>query len=430
MIERYQEIDMEKIWNEEGKLNYWLKVELSVIDAFLYFGIITKDVADKIHEKAKFDVNRVKEIEETTRHDVVAFITNLEENIGEDSQWIHFGMTSSDMLDTAFALQLKDAGELILNKIDFLLNTIKKRALEDKYTPMIGRSHGIHGEPITLGFVFASWYEELKRGKIRFQNGLKSISTGQISGAMGTFSFLDPEIENFVCESLGLSPEPISTQVIPRDRHLEYFYAMASLATSLERFAITIRHWQKTEMGEAEEFFKSGQKGSSAMPHKRNPISSENISGLARVVKSNLFAAIENVSLWHERDISHSSVERIIAPDTTTLIYYMLKRFANIVENLVIYPQKMMDNINLSKGLIYSQHLLLTLSEKGVQRQIAYKVVQKAAMNSFENKTAFLEELLKLDEITNWLTKDEIENCFSIEHHLRNIDTIFERVFD
>ncbi len=429
MIDRYSRKEMKEIWSEENKTQKWLDVELAVIEAFEYFGIITTEIKDDIKTKAKFSVERIKEIEKTTKHDVIAFLTNLEENIGINSRWIHKGMTSSDMLDTAFAIQLKEAGNLILKEVDDFLEILKDKAFEHKNTVMIGRSHGIHAEPTTFGLTLASFYEELKRDRERLINGIKVISVGQISGAVGTFAFSDPKIEKKTCELLNLEVAPISTQVISRDRHMEFFWSLLAIATTLDKMAINLRHLQRTEVLEVEEYFSKGQKGSSAMPHKRNPISGENISGITRLIKSNFFAAVENVALWHERDISHSSVERIIAPDTTTLTHYALSRYKNVIKNLVVYPQNMKNNLNKLNGLIFSQALLLKLTDKEIERQTAYTLVQRNAMKSFKNNSSFKNELFADKELMTFLSEEEINQLFDVKYHLKHVDTIFKRVF-
>jgi len=429
MIDRYSRKEMKEIWSEENKTQKWLDVELAVIEAFEYFGIITTEIKDDIKTKAKFSVERIKEIEKTTKHDVIAFLTNLEENIGINSRWIHKGMTSSDMLDTAFAIQLKEAGNLILKEVDDFLEILKNKAFEHQNTVMIGRSHGIHAEPTTFGLTLASFYEELKRDRERLINGIKVISVGQISGAVGTFAFSDPKIEKKTCEFLNLEVAPISTQVISRDRHMEFFWSLLAIATTLDKMAINLRHLQRTEVLEVEEYFSKGQKGSSAMPHKRNPISGENISGITRLIKSNFFAAVENVALWHERDISHSSVERIIAPDTTTLTHYALSRYKNVIKNLVVYPQNMKNNLNKLNGLIFSQALLLKLTDKEIERQTAYTLVQRNAMKSFKNNSSFKNELFADKELMTFLSEEEINQLFDVKYHLKHVDTIFKRVF-
>ena len=429
MIDRYSRKEMKEIWSEENKTQKWLDVELAVIEAFEYFGIITTEIKDDIKTKAKFSVERIKEIEKTTKHDVIAFLTNLEENIGINSRWIHKGMTSSDMLDTAFAIQLKEAGNLILKEVDDFLEILKNKAFEHQNTVMIGRSHGIHAEPTTFGLTLASFYEELKRDRERLINGIKVISVGQISGAVGTFAFSDPKIEKKTCEFLNLEVAPISTQVISRDRHMEFFWSLLAIATTLDKMAINLRHLQRTEVLEVEEYFSKGQKGSSAMPHKRNPISGENISGITRLIKSNFFAAVENVALWHERDISHSSVERIIAPDTTTLTHYALSRYKNVIKNLVVYPQNMKNNLNKLNGLIFSQALLLKLTNKEIERQTAYTLVQRNAMKSFKNNSSFKNELFADKKLMTFLSEEEINQLFDVKYHLKHVDTIFKRVF-
>ncbi|MCD6150089.1 MAG: adenylosuccinate lyase, partial [Deltaproteobacteria bacterium] len=415
MIDRYTRPEMEKIWSEENKYRAWLKVELAACEALAEMGMIPQESYATIREKADFSVSRIQEIELEVRHDVIAFLTSVGEFVGPDSRYIHLGMTSSDVLDTALGLQLKEAGELILADIDRLLEVLEEKAHQYRDCVMIGRSHGIHAEPITFGLKLAIWFDEIKRQRRRFVLALKDVSVGKISGAVGTFANIVPEVEERVCHNLNLSSAPASSQIVQRDRQASFFTALALLAGSLEKFATEIRHLQRTEVGEVEEFFHAGQKGSSAMPHKRNPILSENICGLARVVRSNALAAMENMPLWHERDISHSSVERIIAPDSTILIDFMLQRFIAVMDKLVVYPERMLENLRLTGGTIYSQGVLLALARHGISREQAYRWVQENAMDSFKKGTSFKDNLLNDPEVMKVLSADEIENLFKVE---------------
>ena len=415
MIKRYSTEDMTRIWSDKNKFNTWKIVELAVVEVMAEKNIIPKEASKVIHEKADFDVNRVLEIEKTTRHDVIAFLTNMAEYIGPDSRFVHMGMTSSDLLDTSLALQCKEAGEVILKKLNQFKDILKENALKYKDTFQIGRSHGIHAEPITFGLKNALWYEEIKRNIKRWERSLKMISVGQISGAVGTYQHIDPEIEILVCEKLGLEAETVSNQVIQRDRHADYLLNLSLIGATIEKISIEIRHLQRTEVLEVEEYFLKSQKGSSAMPHKRNPIVTERMTGFARLLRSNALASLENVALWHERDISHSSVERIILPDSTTLMDYMLNKMCFLMENLYVYPDNMMKNINLTGGLIFSQEVLLALVKSGITREDAYEIVQKNAMQVWKEKKDF-KELLKQDNIiTNKLSNDEIDDLFDLE---------------
>ena len=429
MIPRYTRPEMGRIWEDENRYSKWLEVEIAACEAMAQEGLVPEEALRNIKEKAAFSVERILEIEEQTKHDVIAFLTNLEEHIGPDSRYLHLGLTSSDILDTSFALLLKEAMERIIAGAKEFMEVIKKRAMEHKYTPMIGRSHGIHAEPITFGLKLAVWYEEMKRNLHRLENALEMVSYGKISGAVGTFANVSPKVEAYVCEKLGLKPAPISTQIIQRDRHAQYFATLAILAGTLEKIAVEIRHLQRTEVLEAEEPFSKGQKGSSAMPHKKNPIGCENISGLARVVRSNALAAMENMPLWHERDISHSSVERVIAPDSTILIDYMMNRLKGIVDGLVVHPENMARNMEITRGLVFSQQVLMKLAEKGIERQKAYVMVQRNALRVWEGKDSFKELILKDQEIMQYLYKSEVEEIFDIRYHLKHVDEIFERVF-
>ncbi|MBQ6269939.1 MAG: adenylosuccinate lyase [Bacteroidetes bacterium] len=427
MIKRYSRPAMASIWSDKNKYKLWLQVEILACEAQAKLGLVPQDALDTIKNKAKIDVARIEEIEEKTKHDVIAFISSIEEYVGEASRFVHLGMTSSDVLDTALAVQIKQAGDIILEGMNKLSNVLKKRALEFKQTVCIGRSHGIHAEPITFGLKFALWYEECKRNIKRIQNALEDTNVGMISGAVGTYEHLSPKVEEYVCEKLGLKPVTISTQVIQRDAHAAFISALAIAATLLEKIATEIRHLQRTEVLEAEEYFSPGQKGSSAMPHKRNPISSENICGQARLLRSYSIAAIEDNVLWHERDISHSSVERIILPDATVTFDYILARTTNIVDNLIVYPERMKQNMDITKGLYASQKVLLQLVNKGLKRQEAYESVQKSAMRTWKEKIPFMQTLLENPSIMQYLTKQEIEKLFSFDEIFKNVDYIYKR---
>ncbi len=429
MIPRYTRARMGSIWEDQNKFQKWLEVELAACEAMAEEGIIPAEALNNIKERAAFSVERILEIEEETKHDVIAFLTNLEETVGPDSRYIHLGLTSSDILDTSFALQLKEAMEIIIQDVEGLMEVLKRRAFEHKDTVMIGRSHGIHAEPITFGLKLAVWYSEMERNLHRLHHALEMISYGKLSGAVGTFANVSPRVEERACEILGLKPAKISTQIIQRDRHAYYFATLAVLAGSLEKIAVEIRHLQRTEVLEAEEPFSKGQKGSSAMPHKKNPIGSENISGLARLVRTNCLAAMENQALWHERDISHSSVERVIGPDSTILVDFMLNRLTRILEGLVVHPEKMANNLNLTRGLIFSQQVLLKLAQKGVERQRAYAMVQRNALKVWEGEADFKELILADTEIMEYLSPKEVEEIFDLKVHLRYVDHIFKRVF-
>ncbi len=429
MIARYTLPEMERIWSEENKLRCWLKVEVSAAEAMASLGIIPPEAAAAIRRGADFDIARVLEIEKTTRHDVIAFLTAVGEHVGPEGRWLHYGMTSSDCIDTALALQLVQSLDLILGSVRRLKEAVRLRAQEHRKTPCVGRTHGVHAEAITFGLKLASWYAELERDESRLGAAYEAVRVGKISGAVGTFAHLDPEVEEKICASLGLEPDPVSTQIVQRDRHAEYVYALASLGASLERFATEIRHLQRTEVREAEEPFGRGQKGSSAMPHKRNPVICEQICGLARLLRSNLMAALENVALWHERDISHSSVERVILPDSSILAHYLLVKFTEVVEGMQIFPERMKENLEATRGVIFSQPLLLALARAGVSREEAYAAVQRAAMATWERGTSFKDEVLADRTIAGRLGRDEIEKAFDLDHHFRNVDVIFERVF-
>ena len=428
MIDRYTRAEMGKIWTLESKFQYCLDVELAVLDAYAQLGEIPKDVVDDIKSKAKFSIERIEEIEKKVGHDIIAFLTCVNENVGANSRYIHKGLTSSDVIDTALALQIKNANEIIKADFEKLISVLKQKIKQYKNTPCVGRSHGIIAEPMTFGVKLCAWLDAIERNFERFCSAADEIAVGQISGPVGTYSNITPEVEKLVCKQLGLSPAKLSTQVISRDYHAHYLQTLALIATAIEQCSIEIRHLQRTEVLEAEEGFASGQKGSSAMPHKRNPISSENLCGLARVVRANSVAAMENVPLWHERDISHSSVERIILPDSTILIDYMLSRFTGVVEKLSVYPDNMLKNLNAYGGIIFSQRVLLALTEKGLSREKAYELVQTCAFNAFNKENGdFKAEITKNSEINSVLTTDEINDCFDREYYLRNINSIYER---
>jgi len=420
---------MTHIWSQENKYQKWLDVEMLACEAMHKLGKIPKKALKNIKDKLSINVNRIEEIERTTKHDVIAFLTSLTEKVGDDGRFIHMGMTSSDVLDTAFAAQLKEAAEILLEDIDKLLTVLKRRALENKDTLMIGRSHGIHAEPITFGLKMALWYQEMKRNKQRLLQAKESVSVGKISGAVGTFSFIDPFVEEYVCGKLGLKPAPVSSQIVQRDRHAEFFTTLAIIASSLDKFAQEIRLLQRTEVREAEEYFSPGQKGSSAMPHKRNPILSENLSGLARLVRSYAVASLEDIALWHERDISHSSVERVIGPDATIALDFMLHRFTNMMDKLVIYPERMLYNLNMTHGVIFSQMVLLSLIDKGITREDAYAIVQNNAMKSWQEGLEFKDLLEKDSTVTQYLKKKELTAIFDVKNFLKNLNFIFTRVF-
>ncbi|MBT3181461.1 MAG: adenylosuccinate lyase [Deltaproteobacteria bacterium] len=429
MIERYSRPEMASIWTEDSRFDRWLKIELAVCDEWSKAGQIPEKSLKIIKSKAKYDIQRINEIEAEVHHDVIAFLTSVSEFVGPDSRFIHMGMTSSDLLDTTFALQLKEASELILTDLKALVNALEKRAHEFKNTPMIGRSHGIHAEPITFGLKLALWFSEFSRHIVRLEAALTDIAVGKISGAVGTFAHITPDIEEAVCSSLGLKAASISTQVVQRDRHAHFFSVLAGIAASIEKVSVEIRHLQRTEVAEAAEPFGSGQKGSSAMPHKRNPILCENLTGLARVVRSNAMAAFEDVALWHERDISHSSVERIIAPDSTILVDFMLARLHRVIDGLDVFPERMKSNLDSSLGLYSSQDVMLSLVESGMTREDAYSAVQSTAMKAWNEKRSFLEVIKENDIITSKLNNEKLESLFDLKRHLKYVDTIFNRVF-
>lgn len=428
MIERYSRPEMAEIWIDQNKFATWLKVEILACEALTELGEIPKEALANIKAKANFDKSRVLEIEETVKHDVIAFLTNVAEYVGPDSRYIHLGMTSSDLVDTALSSLMRQAGGLLLDGLKELRKVLGERAIEFKKTVCIGRSHGIHAEPTTFGLKMALWHDEVGRGIERLERAVETISVGKISGAVGTFAHIDPWVESYVCAKLELKPAPVSTQIIQRDRHAEFLGVLALIAASLEKFATEIRNLQRTEIMETEEPFTKGQKGSSAMPHKRNPVASENISGLARLIRANASAALENIALWHERDISHSSVERIVIPDSTIALDYMLHRFTKVVSNLVVYPERMLKNLHMTKGLIFSQAVLLALAKKGITREKAYQLVQENAMEVWESGEDFRAKVLDDEGIGVYLNKAEIESCFDLDENLKNVDFIFERI--
>ncbi|OQO86507.1 adenylosuccinate lyase [Enterococcus casseliflavus] len=428
MLERYTRPEMGAIWTDQNRYQAWLEVEILADEAWAELGEIPKEDVALIREKASFDIDRILEIEAQTRHDVVAFTRAVSESLGDESKWVHYGLTSTDVVDTAYGYLMKQANDLIREDLNRFVTIIGEKAKEYKHTVMMGRTHGVHAEPTTFGLKLALWYSEMKRNVERFERAAKGVEAGKISGAVGTFANIPPFVEEYVCEKLGIRAQDISTQVLPRDLHAEYFSAMALIATSIEKFATEIRGLQKSETREVEEFFAKGQKGSSAMPHKRNPIGSENMAGLARVVRGHMVTAYENVSLWHERDISHSSAERIIIPDTTILIDYMLNRFGNIVKNLTVLPENMKRNMNATFGLIYSQRVMLKLIDHGMTREQAYDLVQPKTAQAWDEQTDF-RPLLEADPaITDILTKADLDDAFDYNHHLKQVDTIFERV--
>jgi len=429
VIPRYSREKMEAIWSSQNRFQKWLDIEILACEAMAERGEIPPEALKNIKERAGFDIERIDEIEKTTKHDVIAFLTSVSEKVGPDSRFIHRGMTSSDVLDTSLALLLREAVELLIEDVDLLLGALKKKAFAHRRTLMIGRSHGIHAEPITFGLKLAVWHAEMERNRERLVRAKETISAGKISGAVGTFSFIDPSIEEYVCKKAGLKPAPASSQIVQRDRHAEYFTTLAIVASSLDKFAQEIRLLQRTEVREAEEYFSPGQKGSSAMPHKRNPVLSENISGLARLMRSYAAAALEDVALWHERDISHSSVERVIGPDATILLDFMLSRFTGLIERLVVYPERMLANLNMTKGVIFSQMVLLKLIERGITRENAYAIVQRNAMKSWENGVEFKELLLQDEEVVSRIAKADLAEAFDVQNFIRQVDFIFARVF-
>ncbi|HAO56808.1 MAG TPA: adenylosuccinate lyase [Alphaproteobacteria bacterium] len=430
MIPRYSRPEMTSIWSEDSKFQIWFEIEAHACDAQAKLGVIPAEAAAAVWQRGAFEIDRINEIERETKHDVIAFLTNLAEHVGEEARFVHQGMTSSDVLDTTLSVQMARASDLMLTGIDRLLAALKLRAEEHRYTPTIGRSHGIHAEPTTFGLKLATFYAEFARCRSRLEMARTEIATCAISGAVGTFAHIDPSVEAHVAEQMGLIPEPVSTQVIPRDRHAMFFATLGVIASSVERLATEIRHLQRTELREAEEFFSAGQKGSSAMPHKRNPVLTENLTGLARIVRAAVTPALENVVLWHERDISHSSVERVFGPDATIALDFALQRLAGVVEALVIYPESMQANLDQLGGLVHSQQLLLALTQAGVSREAAYSMVQRNAMESWKTGASY-RDLLKNDaEVVSNLGEDGIDALFDLDQHFRHVDTIFARVFD
>jgi len=428
VIERYTRKCMADIWSEHNKYDVWLKIELLACEAWHRLGIIPRDDMEALRTRARIDAERAKELEKVVRHDVIAFTRAVSEGLGEERKWVHYGLTSSDVVDTATGFLLKCANDIIEEDLVHFIGVLRDKALKHKYTVMAGRTHGVHAEPITFGLKMALWHEEMKRNLQRFRNARKEVEVGKISGATGTYASVDPFVELHVCESLGIEPCPISTQVVQRDRHAHYISVLAVIASSLEKFATEIRSLQRSEIREVEEFFAEGQKGSSAMPHKRNPISAENICGLARVVKSHAAVALDNVVLWHERDISHSSAERIVFPDCTTLIDYMLNRFSRIVENLTVNEQNMLDNMDRTFGLMFSGRVLTKLVDKGFSREYAYDLVQPLAMESWNRGRLFKEVLWENEQIRKIISAEELEECFDVTFHLRHVDLIFQRL--
>ncbi|HPX60506.1 MAG TPA: adenylosuccinate lyase [Deltaproteobacteria bacterium] len=429
MIPRYTRPAMAKIWEPENRFRIWLEIETLACEAQAELGVIPKEAVPVIREKGNFNIERIDAIEAEVKHDVIAFLTSVAEFVGPDARFIHQGMTSSDVLDTCLSVQLVQAADELLADIDLVLESLRKRALEHKHTVCMGRSHGIHAEPVTFGLKLASFHAEMQRNRTRLLAARENIATGAISGAVGTFANIDPYVEEYVCAKMGLKPEPVSTQVIPRDRHAEFFCTLSIIASTMERIAIEIRHLQRTEVLEAEEQFTKGQKGSSAMPHKRNPILSENLTGQARYIRSMCIPALENVALWHERDISHSSVERYIAPDATVALDFSLRRMNGLINNLVVYPENMLKNLNQMKGLVFSQKILLDLTQAGVSREDAYRLVQKNAMKVWEEGKDFQTELLADPEVVGALGEARVRESFDLNYHLKHVDTIFKRVF-
>lgn len=428
MISRYSRPEMSDIWTEQSQFQAWLDVELASCWAWAKLGTIPMEDVDELYDKASFDLDRIKEIEAKTRHDVVAFTRAVSETLGEEKKWVHYGLTSTDVVDTAWGVRLKQANTLLLEDLERIISVLEKKAKKHKYTVMMGRTHGIHAEPTTFGLKCALWYAEMRRNLERFKKAADDVEFGKLSGSVGTFANIPPEVEQYTCEKLGLTPAPISTQTLQRDRHAHYLSVLALIGSTMEKMAVEIRHLQRSEVREAEEAFRKGQKGSSSMPHKRNPISSENITGCARVLRGYMVTAYENIPLWHERDISHSSAERIILPDATILLDYMLNRFANVVENLVVFEENMESNIWKTHGLVFSQRVLNKLIEKGIMREEAYDAVQPLAMEAWEKQKPF-KPLVEGDEyITDKLTQEEIDDAFDLKHHTRNVDAIYKRV--
>lgn len=429
MIERYTLQRMANIWEDQKRFQKWLEIEIAICEAYGELSVIPEEDLKNIKEKAAFDIERIKEIEERTRHDVVAFIESVAEFVGPSSKYIHMGATSSDILDTSFSCLLKEAADILIEDILSLMDVLKEKAYKYKTTPMIGRTHGIHAEPITFGLKMVHFYDEMRRNLERMKAAKERISHGKISGAVGTFAHSQPFVEEYVCRKLGIKPAPVSTQIIPRDYYAEFFTTLSIIGSSIEKMSLEIRNLQRTEVGEAEEFFRKGQTGSSAMPHKRNPIASENLCGLARLLRGYALSALENIPLWHERDISHSSVERVIAPDATILLDYMLERLKNMYKNLIVYPERMQKNMEISKGLYHSEAILLSLIHKGHTRQEAYKITQRIAMLCYEKNLDFRTEVRNDEEIRRYMNEDEIIDIMSNDHYFRYINNIFNRVF-
>ncbi|MCU5746197.1 adenylosuccinate lyase [Staphylococcus sp. SQ8-PEA] len=427
MIERYSREEMSRIWTDQNRYEAWLEVEILACEAWSELGYIPKEDVDKIRQNAKVDVDRAKEIEEQTRHDVVAFTRQVSETLGEERKWVHYGLTSTDVVDTALSYVIKQANDIIEKDLERFIDVLESKAKKYKYTLMMGRTHGVHAEPTTFGVKMALWYSEMKRNLDRFKRVREEIEVGKMSGAVGTFANIPPEIEAHVCDNLGLDCAPVSTQTLQRDRHAYYIATLALIGTSLEKFAVEVRNLQKTETREVEEAFAKGQKGSSAMPHKRNPVGSENITGISRVIRGYITTAYENVPLWHERDISHSSAERVMLPDVTIALDYALNRFTNIIDRLTIYEDNMKENMNKTYGLVFSQRVLLALINKGMVREEAYDTVQPKAMDSWATKTPFRELVEQDSKITDLLSKQDLDECFNPEHHLNQVDTIFKR---
>jgi len=429
MIERYTLPEMGAVWTLENKFRKWLDVEIAACEVHAEDGVIPQDALEQIKSRAAFSVERIKEIEKTTDHDVIAFTTNLAENIGDAARFVHYGLTSSDVVDTANALLLRESCEILIRKIDALQEVLKRRAFEFKDTPQIGRTHGIHAEPTSFGLVWALWYSEMRRNRERLEKAKEIVAVGKISGAVGAFAHLTPDFEERVCGKLGLEAADVSTQVIQRDRYAEYLCTLAIIASTLEKMALQVRHWQRTEVREAQEQFKAGQKGSSAMPHKRNPILSERICGMARTVRANSIVGLENVALWHERDISHSSAERIVLPDSSATLDYLLAKTASLLDTLVVYPENMLKNLNLTRGLVFSGQLLLALTQKGVSREDAYGWTQRNAMKVWDEGGEYKDLVMKDADISSRLSAEEIARVFDVQYYLRNVEKVFERVF-
>jgi adenylosuccinate lyase len=428
MIARYTRPAMGRIWDDHNRFQIWLDIEILACEAQAELGVIPKDAVEAIRARASFDVDRIDEIEKEVKHDVIAFLTNVGEHVGPEARFLHLGMTSSDVLDTCLAVQMKQSGEMLLAGLQKLSDVLARRAKEFKTTVMVGRTHGIHAEPTTFGLKLALWYDETRRNIDRLRGAVNRISVGQISGAVGTYEHLSPKVEEYVCSRLGLTPAPVSTQILQRDRHAEFMAVIAMAGGSLEKFATEIRHLQRTEVLEAEEYFAKGQKGSSAMPHKRNPVTCERIAGLSRVLRGNALAAMENVNLWHERDITHSSVERVVIPDSCILLDYMLALTIDVIDRLIVYPEAMRTNLERTRGLIFSQSVLLALTTRGMKREDAYRIVQSAAMEVWQGTTTFQETLLSVREVADAFTKEELAEIFDVSKSIRNVDYIFQRV--